>query len=759
MYTKAEARYIPNGAGSTADMAHPTRTGDLVVVRLPAVPVRRGDAGHADRAARPSSASTATCRTCRTCARTRTCARRSSPAATRSSAARSTTCAAIDLAPTAAFLLDVPAPQHSQGVVRRDLLDDGRDFTPINIDRPERLPRPARRRARTTYDTIDQRRRPAARRSSRRCSTRRRAQLPGRHAAAVRRRQRRRLAAELVAARGHADDRRPERVEAGRDRVRQPRVRLRPDAHPQAAGARRSSTGCRRTSSRPATDQPPSYVKPSAVYRVNGAVGRRDRRHGQEHAGARGGGQHRRADVPRRGGARSSASRSGCAARGVKIQVVVIHEGATAGQQRGRRPRRRCRGRGRSSSIVNAAAGHDDRPRRRRPHAPRGQHGGRQDPGRRGLQRGRQLLRRPADGRRRRRAWAGTATRTAKNLGVAPRADVKAIVDKANADTLPLRAARGRQRVGRPPARQPGPPAGVQRWATSSRTRCSTSTQRGRRGASPTPAACGRTSSARRRSAGEQVGEITYGEMFAVLPFGNPTVIETLTYDQLVAAFVNGFKPPCGDVGRRHRPHAAVRGPEGHGALQRHRAGDRLDRAPARQQDAAPRATRSASSPTTSCSPVATATRRSRAARTSSSTGDLLLDVAIEYVTDELAGRAGRRRAAGRSVEAGHGGHGTIRVVAPALLERDAPLGALLGALSERRGRARLDGADLGRGGDRQDVARAGVRGGARARAAAVGGVRRPRDAADARARCTTRRRTAGRWRGRWPRAARSSAR
>ena len=36
--------------------------------------------------------------------------------------------------------------------------------------------------------------------------------------------------------------------------------------------------------------------------------------------------------------------------------------------------------------------------------------------------------------------------------------------------------------------------------------------------------------------------------MFAVLPFGNATVIETLTYEQLVAAFVNGFKPPCGDV-------------------------------------------------------------------------------------------------------------------------------------------------------------------------------------------------------------------
>ena len=34
-YTKAEARYIPNGPGSTTDMAHPTRTGDLVVFSYP----------------------------------------------------------------------------------------------------------------------------------------------------------------------------------------------------------------------------------------------------------------------------------------------------------------------------------------------------------------------------------------------------------------------------------------------------------------------------------------------------------------------------------------------------------------------------------------------------------------------------------------------------------------------------------------------------------------------------------------------------
>ncbi|MGH3101900.1 MAG: metallophosphoesterase, partial [Thermoleophilia bacterium] len=39
----------------------------------------------------------------------------------------------IDLAPTAAFLLDIPAPQHSQGVVRRDLLDTGRKYKPVSI--------------------------------------------------------------------------------------------------------------------------------------------------------------------------------------------------------------------------------------------------------------------------------------------------------------------------------------------------------------------------------------------------------------------------------------------------------------------------------------------------------------------------------------------------------------------------------------------------------------------------------------------------
>ncbi len=46
-------------------------------------------------------------------------------------------------------------------------------------------------------------------------------------------------------------------------------------------------------------------------------------------------------------------------------------------------------------------------------------------------------------------------------------------------------------------------------------------------------------------SAGEQPGEITWGEMFTILPFGNRTVIETLTGAQMKTAFENGFSAFC----------------------------------------------------------------------------------------------------------------------------------------------------------------------------------------------------------------------
>ncbi len=132
-YTRAEARYIPNGDDSTADMAHPTRTGDLVVFAYPpyqfdaATPgtlvarsaffgqhgyvpdVQDLDANVNMRATFLAGGSMI------------------QPNVT-AEGLRS-----IDLAPTAAFILGVPEPQHAQGIVRLDLLRGGDELTLIPI--------------------------------------------------------------------------------------------------------------------------------------------------------------------------------------------------------------------------------------------------------------------------------------------------------------------------------------------------------------------------------------------------------------------------------------------------------------------------------------------------------------------------------------------------------------------------------------------------------------------------------------------------
>jgi 2',3'-cyclic-nucleotide 2'-phosphodiesterase (5'-nucleotidase family) len=43
----------------------------------------------------------------------------------------------------------------------------------------------------------------------------------------------------------------------------------------------------------------------------------------------------------------------------------------------------------------------------------------------------------------------------------------------------------------------------------------------------------------------EQPGEITWGDTFAVLPFGNRTALLTLTGDKLTEAVINGVSPAC----------------------------------------------------------------------------------------------------------------------------------------------------------------------------------------------------------------------
>ena len=138
--------------------------------------------------------------------------------------------------------------------------------------------------------------------------------------------------------------------------------------------------------------------------------------------------------------------------------------------------------------------------------------------------------------------WAGGATRVAKSIGVPQRADVKAIVDAANAETAVLRnQVIGTQSVDilRAPSRlfesaMGNLVADAMRAKYPGVEAAYTNSGGLRADIVSTPP-----------SAGEQPGEITWGEMFAVLPFGNRTVIETLTGAELTTAFLNGFTPSC----------------------------------------------------------------------------------------------------------------------------------------------------------------------------------------------------------------------
>ena len=281
--------------------------------------------------------------------------------------------------------------------------------------------------------------RSAARACSRRCSTRRRPRCPSHDAAALGRRQRRRLAAELGAAGGHADDRRRERLGAGRDRVRQPRVRLR---------RRRASSSSRRASDFP-------WLSSNIVQTANGQpavvreavdgdsrqrrAGRRDRRDRAQHARAR----RRRATPP---GCRSSTrptasrrSRRSCARRASRSRSWSSTRARPRERTRST-ARRRRRGRARSSRIVDklqdttidlVVAGHTHRVANTMVgHIPVVE----------GVNAGAHLHGRAADGRRRRRGLGRRARRAwPRTSACASRPDVQAIVDKANADTAVLR--------------------------------------------------------------------------------------------------------------------------------------------------------------------------------------------------------------------------------------------------------------------------------------------------------------------------------
>jgi 2',3'-cyclic-nucleotide 2'-phosphodiesterase (5'-nucleotidase family) len=138
--------------------------------------------------------------------------------------------------------------------------------------------------------------------------------------------------------------------------------------------------------------------------------------------------------------------------------------------------------------------------------------------------------------------WVGAATRVARNLGVARRPDVQAIIDDANAQTAVLRnQVIGTQQfdIKRAPTRLFESAMGNM-VADAMRLRYP-----GIDAAFTNSGGLRADLNCAPPSAGEAACEITWGEMFAVLPFGNRTVIETLTGAQLEQAFLNGFSPKC----------------------------------------------------------------------------------------------------------------------------------------------------------------------------------------------------------------------
>ena len=536
-YTKAEARYIPNGPGSTADMAHPSRTGDLVVFSAPPYQFDAATPGTliARSAFFGQHGYVPDVQDLKSNTNMRATFLAGGDAIERGEV---DDIRSIDLAPTAAFLLDVPAPQHAQGVVRRDLLDDGRDFTPVNIiglnDFHGQLDQTMFSSDNTQTQSVG-----GAAALATLFDEESRA-LPGQtlllsggdnvgaspptsslledmptidvmNAWGL----------DATAFGNHEFDYGPTRI------LKQQAVSKFPWL---SANIVQTANG-----------QPPSYVKPSTVIRVNGVwvgvIGATVKSTPELVAAGNTEGLSFLDEAERI--KRESAL---LRARGVKVQVVVIHEGATSGANAiDGRPAAPWAGP--IVGIVNAlqdttidlvVAGHTHRAANtvigKIPVVEGYNAGVSYSVG--------QLLVEDGDV-----AWAGATTRTAKNLGVAQRADVKAIVDKANADTAVLRnqvigtqkfdilrddparlkeSAMGNMVADAMRAKYPG----VQAALTNS------GGLRQDLRMAPTGA--------------EQPGEITWGEVFGVLPFGNRTTILTVAYADLVAAFVNGFGPPCG---------------------------------------------------------------------------------------------------------------------------------------------------------------------------------------------------------------------
>ena len=534
VFTKAEARHIPNGPGTTTDMAHPTRTGDVIAF---AFPPYQYDAQTPGTLVAPShffgqhgyvpdvqdfNANINM--------------RATFLAGGKGIAKGRVTASSIDLAPTLAYLLGIPEPQSSQGRVLLEIVKGGKSVKPISIvglnDFHGQLD--------PTTLTMDGSAQSVGGASF--LATmfdEELARLPG---------------PGLILAGGDNVGASPPNSLLLEDR---PAIDVENSWGLDATsyGNHEFDNGIERLLMQQeradfpflatnivetATGKAPDWVTPSVVFTINGVK-----------VGVIGAGLKNTPELVSAGATegltfldeapRIAAESERLRRRGVKIQVVVIHQGTNVGlNPQGNTPGVEWQGpildiadALQSTTVDAMVVGHTHRIS----NLIRGDILITE-----GINAGAsysvlQLMVQGGDVQ-----WAGGATRIAKNLGVAARADVQSIVDDANAQTAVLR----NQVIG---------------TQANDITRAPTRLFESEMGNMVTDAmrikypgvdAAFTNSGGLRQdllftppSAGEAAGEITWGEVFAVLPFGNRTTILTLTGDQLRAAFINGFTPFC----------------------------------------------------------------------------------------------------------------------------------------------------------------------------------------------------------------------
>ena len=534
-FSKAEARHIPNGPGTTTDMAHPTRTGDLVVfssapyqfdAATPGTLIAPshffGQHGYV-----PDVVNL----------RANINMRATFLAGGAGIARGEVTARSVDLAPTLAFILGIPEPQQSQGTVLRRVLENGRSYTPVSIVALNDFHGQLDPTTRAYDNNINARVGGGAFLGT--MFDEELAALPpnGLILAAGDNVGASPANSGLLADRPAIDVENAWGLDAtsyGNHEFDYGLARLL--SHQQRADFPFLATNIVDA----ATGRTPDWVTPSKVFRVNGVK-----------VGVIGAELEQTPELVSAGataglafldeGPRIAAESRRLSRQGVKVQVVVIHEGtATGANPIGNTPGVPWDGpilqiadQLQGTTVDAMIVGHTHRISN--------------------LMRGRiliteginagasysvlQLMVRAGDV-----AWAGGATRVAKTVGVTPRADVQTIIDAANAETAVLR----NQVIGSQANDILRDPTRLSESAMGNLVADAM------RGKYPGVDAAITNSGGLRAdlvcsppSAGEAVCEITWGEMFSVLPFGNRTVILTLTGAQLEQAFLNGFSPAC----------------------------------------------------------------------------------------------------------------------------------------------------------------------------------------------------------------------